>query len=171
QRTIKIAPEWASRRILLTLERPHWETRAWLGDRELGRGESLSTAHVYDLSGAAPGQHRLTIRVDNRLLVDVGPNAHSVSDHTQTNWHGIVGKIELRAGSPVWIDTIQVFPIAVHKRAHVQVRLGNALGAPGRATLTLRARPANGAATLAPLEVSVELSTDGALVELDYPLG
>ena len=95
----------------LTLERPHIETRAWLDDRELGTSNSLSTPHEYDLGTAvAPGRHRLTIRVDNRLELDVGINSHSVTDHTQGNWNGIVGRIALAATSPVWVADLQVIP-------------------------------------------------------------
>jgi beta-galactosidase/beta-glucuronidase len=98
QREIEVPAAWQGRRIVLTLERPHIETRAWLDDRALGVNNSLSTPHAYDLGTAvAPGKHRLTIRVDNRLVVDVGINSHSVTDHTQGNWNGIVGRIELSA--------------------------------------------------------------------------
>jgi hypothetical protein len=111
QRTIDVPAGFAGRRVVLHLERPHWSTQVWLDDRECGRGDSLSTPHEFDLTGAAPGPHRLTIRVDNRLHVDVGPNSHSVSDHTQTNWNGIVGRLALRSEPlQVHLDDIQVFP-------------------------------------------------------------
>ena len=74
QRTVRIPREWEGQRLTLTLERPHWETAAWLDDVPLGRCDSLATAHVYELgTHVAPGDHRLTIRVDNRMLIDVGP--------------------------------------------------------------------------------------------------
>ena len=111
QRTIDVPAGFADRRVVLHLERPHWSTQVWLDDRECGRGDSLSTPHEFDLTGATPGPHRLTIRVDNRLHVDVGPNSHSVSDHTQTNWNGIVGRIALRSEPlQVHLDDVQVFP-------------------------------------------------------------
>ncbi|MFZ1769544.1 MAG: sugar-binding domain-containing protein, partial [Caldilinea sp.] len=98
QRTLVIPQAWQGRRITLTLERPHWETAVWLDDCALGRGDSLATAHVYTVDPqVAAGEHRLTIRIDNRMIVDVGPNAHSMTDHTQSNWNGIVGRIELAA--------------------------------------------------------------------------
>ena len=34
---------------MLTLERPHIETRAWLDGRALGTSNSLSTPHEYEL--------------------------------------------------------------------------------------------------------------------------
>ena len=118
QRQIEVPPEWQGKRVLLFLERPHWKTTVWLDDRSLGSKDSLGTPHVYELgSDVAPGQHRLTIRVDNRMIVDVGNNAHSVSDHTQGNWNGIVGRIELRRTDPVWIDDVHVYPNVKDKTA------------------------------------------------------
>src|SRR5579859_3384480 len=83
QRDIEIPGGWSTKRVVLSLERPHWETRVWLDDKALGSNDSLSTPHDYDLGlGLAPGRHRLTIRVDNGLVVDIGVNSHSISDHT-----------------------------------------------------------------------------------------
>jgi len=66
----------------------------------------------------------LTIRVDNRYLVDVGVNAHSISDHTQGTWNGIAGDISLEAGSPVFIKQVQVFPDVKAKTATVKIPAG-----------------------------------------------
>jgi hypothetical protein len=173
QRGVEIPPDWQSQRVALTLERPHWETRVWLDDRQIGRQTSLSTPHVYDLGGVSPGAHRLTIRVDNRLIVNVGPNAHSVSDHTQTNWNGIVGRIELSAGSPVWIDDLQVYPDVARKSAKVHIRVNNALARSGRARLTLQAQLTNSALrqTPEPVAVDVDLEAGGMQTEVSYALG
>jgi hypothetical protein len=102
QRDIEIQEFWKGQRVVLTLERPHWETRVWVDERPIGSNRSLGTPHVYDLgTGLTPGRHRLTIRVDNRMIVDVGSDAHSVSDETQTSWNGIVGRMELSETSLV----------------------------------------------------------------------
>jgi len=69
------------------------------------------------------------------MIVDVGHNAHSVSDHTQSNWNGLVGRLELQATSPVWIDDIQVFPNAAERTAAVTVVMGNQTGTGGRGDL------------------------------------
>ncbi len=140
QRQIEIPAGWQGKRITLSLERCHWATRAWLDDRELGSRDSLSTPHVYDLGEAAtPGKHRLSIRVDNRMIVDVGPNAHSVSDHTQSNWNGIVGRIELQSRAPIWIDQQQVFP-ANDGTVRIEVEVRNTLFAPVGGTITATIR-------------------------------
>ncbi|MGA2501315.1 MAG: discoidin domain-containing protein, partial [Tepidisphaeraceae bacterium] len=137
QRNIEIPADWAGKRVLLTLERPHWETRVWLDSQEYDTNNSLSTAHVHDLGvGVAPGKHTLSIRVDNRMIVDVGKWAHSVSDHTQGNWNGIVGRIELSAGPTVWIEDVQVFPNLMKSLVKMKVTLGNATGKPGKGVVS-----------------------------------
>ena len=138
QRDVEIPAAWQGKRVVLSLERTHWETRLWLDRREIGTNTSLSTPHGYDLgTGLAPGKHSLTIRVDNRLIVNVGTWAHSVTDHTQGNWNGMVGQLELRATSPVWIEDVQVYPNARRNAAAVEVRIGNATGKAGVGTLTI----------------------------------
>ncbi len=172
QREVVIPETWAGQRVTLTLERPHWETQVWLNDRKLGARDSLSTPHVYDLGcDVAPGLHRLTIRVDNRLIVNVGPNAHAVSDHTQTNWNGIVGRVELAADSPVWIDDVQVYPDVVNRAARVKITISNASGQPALGRLQLRARlPGHGELPM-PQPVDVAIVAEGASVEVYYRLG
>ena len=185
QRSIEIPTEWQGRRITLSLERTHWETTVWLDDRRLGTQDSLSTAHVYDLGHwGKTGLHRLTIRVDNRMIVDVGGNAHSVTDHTQTNWNGIVGRIALEAGPAIWVRSVQVFPNIQHKTARVKIDFDSALGTPGRGTVTVRAVGRNGPyahspeALVAPVQFAalggladLDLSTRGGHVDVEYALG
>lgn len=143
QRDIEIPKNWDGQRVVLSLERPHWETRVWLDDKLIGTNNSLSTPHEYDFgvvnraSRLAPGKHTLTICVDNRRIVDIGENSHAISDHTQGNWNGIVGKIELRATPPVWLDDVQVYPNAEKKSALVKVRVGNDTGKAGSGELSI----------------------------------
>ncbi len=71
------------------------------------------------------------------MIVDVGNNAHSVSDHTQGNWNGIAGRIELQATDPVWIDDVRVYPNIKDKTVKVNVSIGNSTGAAGAGTLAI----------------------------------
>ena len=138
QRDLDIPAAWQGKRVVLNLERAHWETRVWLDGREIGTNTSLSTPQSYDLgTDTTPGKHTLTIRVDNRVIVNVGAWAHSVTDHTQGNWNGMIGQLELRATSPVWIEDVQVYPNVAGKTARVKVRIGNATGRAGQGTLTI----------------------------------
>lgn len=144
QREIEIPQAWQGRRVMLLLERPHWETRVWLDGRAIGSCDSLSTPHVYDLGpSCTPGKHRLSIRVDNRMIVEVGPNSHSVSDHTQSNWNGIVGRIELQSRAPIWIDRQRVFP-SNDGSVRVEVDVHNSLFDPVAGTITATIREKSG---------------------------
>jgi hypothetical protein len=161
QRDIEIPAAWLGRRVVLTLERPHWETRVWVDSRLLGTNDSLSTPHLYDLgTGLTPGRHTLTVRVDNRMIVNVGIWAHSVSDHTQGNWNGLTGRLELSTTSPVWIDDIQAYPDLRTKSARLKVQLGNASGQAGRGTLTVGTQA-----------VPVQWNQTGGHAELEVSLG
>jgi hypothetical protein len=144
QKSVEIPPDWLGRRVNLFLEFPHWGTRLWWDGQPLGSNLGLSVPHLYDLgTGITAGVHTLTLRVDNRRVVNVGENAHSISDHTQGNWNGVAGKLELRAGSPLWIDDVQVYPSVEKKSVRVRVRLGNSAGYSGAGELTLSATPYN----------------------------
>lgn len=132
ERTIDIPEAWAGQRVSVDLERVHWISKAWLDGTPLGVRESLSTPHVYELGvvGAGPyrvppGRHTLTLRIDNSLAYGVGVNAHSVSDHTQTNWNGVVGRMELRADPIVSIERIRVSPDAASRTADIMVTVSN----------------------------------------------
>ncbi|HSU56105.1 MAG TPA: glycoside hydrolase family 2 TIM barrel-domain containing protein, partial [Candidatus Dormibacteraeota bacterium] len=138
QRDIQVPAGWSDKRVVLFLERPHWETRVWLDGNEVDMCKSLSTPHIHELGfGIPPGKHALTIRVDNRRVVDVGSWAHSVTDNTQGNWNGIVGRIELAATSPVWIEDAQLYPNLARNSVVVKVKLGNATERPGSGTFIM----------------------------------
>ena len=160
QRLIEVPAPWRGQRVALVLERPHWQTQVWLDATPLGSNDSLGTPHVYDLAGASPGQHTLTIRIDNRLVVDVGSNAHSVTGYTQGNWNGIVGEIALRSTSVVFLDDVQVFPSVARRSALVRVRIGNASGRSGAGRLAVGAR-----------DVPVSWDERGGAAEVEVELG
>ena len=136
QRDIDIPADWKGKRIALYLERPHWESTVWLDDKKLGRGRSLVAPHVFELGFVEPGKHRISVRVDNRMILPYRPDAHSVSDSLGSAWNGIIGKMELQATSPVWIDDAQVFAPSPSQPVVVKVKFGNANGKAGSGTLT-----------------------------------
>ena len=165
QREIEIPEAWKNKRVALLLERCHWETQAWLDDRFCGMADSMTTAHVHELgSDLAPGAHRLTLRVDNTIKYNLGRDAHSTSEHTQTNWNGVVGRIELRATDPVWIEDVQVYPDLEKKTARVVVKVRNATGRALDANIYVLA--ANAARTKAQLKAD-----EPTAVEISLPMG
>ena len=172
-REITIPDQWDGKGVVLFLERCKWETEVWLNGRRVGMRNSLVAPHVYDLGPLPPGRHVLSIQVDNTMKINVGQNAHSVSDHTQTSWLGIIGRMELQAVDPVRIADVQLYPDIVEKSVRARVRL---VGADGgdlpegfRGRLTLRARPADGAEGDAAEPVTQEVASGD--VELVYAMG
>lgn len=170
QRDIEVPGEWANRHVLLSLERPHWETRVWVDNKLVGTNNALATPHEYDLGQLAPGRHTLTIRVDNRMVVDVGHDSHSVSDHTQGNWNGIVGTIFMKALTPVWVEDLQVYPHFAKASVTLRGHIGNATGRAGRGTLAVRVSEAVERATFLenPLtKIPVSWQADGGSFECE----
>jgi len=179
QREVEIPAAWQGKRITLLLERCHWETRIWVDGRPAGMEDSLCVPHVYDLTGLLPpGKHRLSIRVDNSLKYDMGGAAHSTSEQTQTNWNGIVGRIELRATDPVWIDDVQVYPRLDKRSVRVRLTLGNATEKPTAGEVFLSLTSGKGDEPLAsrrlPFSITdarkVSASDARKVVEADLPL-
>lgn len=174
QRDVDIPSTWTGKRCILSLERPHWETRVWLDDREVGTNNSLSTPHEYDLgTNVVAGRHRLSIRVDNRMVVDVGINSHSVTDHTQGNWNGIVGRMFLYATAGVWIDDLQATPHVASHSVTLKGRIGNSTQLPGKSQVEVKARLYNSGMKVVVVEKSapVEWDATGGNFEVEYDLG
>jgi hypothetical protein len=126
KKEIEIPVGWAGKPVELFLERCHWTTTLWLDGTQIGTRDSLSTPHIYALPETVlPGKHQLTLRVDNRLAQEVGVNAHSVSDHTQTNWNGIIGDMQLRASDALRIVAAKVYPDVDQRQVAVVVTIVN----------------------------------------------
>ena len=127
QREVTIPKTWAGKRVVLFLERAHIQTRVWVDGQEAGMQNSLVAPHEYDLTALlSPGTHRISIRIDNRIKeINVGPDSHSVTDHTQGNWNGIIGKMQLNATAQVYLEDIQVYPDLKSKTARVKLLIQN----------------------------------------------
>jgi hypothetical protein len=174
QREMEVPDAWRGRNLVLFLERPHWETTVYLDGVLVGRNDSLSTPHEYLLGTAVPaGRHVLSVRVDNRSVVDIGVNSHSITDHTQGNWNGIVGRVELQARDAVFIDDLQVYPHLGTRSATVRGRIANGSGKGGKGVVQLEARSFNWGAPskVPPLSVRVSWGKKGGRFEAEYPLG
>lgn len=103
QRTITIPESWSGKHIQLRLERVIWQTDVWLDGQPCGSCDSLATEHRYDLGTLSPGEHRLTVCVDNRMIHNIGIYGHSYGPETQSRWNGLVGRLELMATDPVYL--------------------------------------------------------------------
>jgi hypothetical protein len=160
QRDIEVPAGWTGKRLHLFLERTRWVTEVYVDDRKVGSCRSLVAPHEYDLGMLTPGKHRLSIRIDNRMQQPTyRADGHAVSDALGSTWNGIVGRIELSATSPVYVDDAQVFPDMARKTAQVRVKIGNATGRSGSGTVS-----AGG------VSAPVSWTADGGTATLDVPM-
>lgn len=142
QRDVIVPESWKGKRVVLSFERAK-NSRVWVGDTFAGRDDSLSAPHEFDVTSAVvSGKNTITVRIDNSKLPPVGPS-HAVDERTQTNWNGIVGKMELRAMDPVWVETIRVFPQVSNRTVRTRVTLGNMTGQPVSGQLEVKCRSYN----------------------------
>jgi len=111
EREVEIPAAWAGKRVELFLERTKY-SQVWLDGAPMGERAIFGSPQTRELGVLAPGTHRITVMVDNRdaRWPAKGWDAHQNSDATQTNWNGIVGKIELRARDAVSLASVRVSP-------------------------------------------------------------
>lgn len=169
QKEVEIPESWSDRPVELKLERTHWETTLFLDGKEMGKHESLSTPYRYTFTELQPGKHTLTLRVDNRVNIAVGTNAHSVSDHTQSNWNGIIGTIVLSAKPSLYIDNIQIYPNIADKTIKAVVSLAGTAAANG-SPLFLQVENKAGNAIGKSCQINIS-PDDGMQQEAVLPLG
>ena len=174
QKEVDVPSGWNGKNIILFLERPHWESTVYVNDKKAGSENSLAVPHQYNITDLlVRGKNRISIRIDNRVVVPVGINSHSISDHTQSNWNGIVGDISLRALSKVFISDIRVYPDVQGKKAKIIVALTNKSGTPFKGEIALQAESFNSKTSQKLKSIVVSASTDSNELQLviDYPLG
>jgi hypothetical protein len=125
RKQIEIPKEWKGKRIQLFLERSK-VTQVWLDSNYIGSSALLSTSQVFDLIDfAQPGKHSLTIRVNNNpAIVPIG-GSHSYSEDTQTNWNGIIGRMELQAIPKIHIQSVKMTSDISSKNFHLSIVIVN----------------------------------------------
>ena len=122
QREVVIPDSWEGKVITMDLERCHWETDVYVDGEFCGSEERLSTPDHFDLTKSlTPGIHTITLCVSNVMKYPMDFWSHAVTEYTQTNWNGIVGKMFLTARDPFHIKHINVFPDVNKKQANVKV--------------------------------------------------
>lgn len=102
-RTINIPKDWKKKSVELFLERtrPTW---VYVDGELVDSCNFISTPQRYLLpKKVKPGKHLLEIVVDNGRGVpeQVYGSSHAYTEDTQTNWNGIIGRIELQLASSV----------------------------------------------------------------------
>lgn len=169
-----IIPEnWQGKTVWLNLERPHWESVAWVNGKKAGMQNSLATPHRYNISEfLKTGENLISVRIDNRTKeVDVGENSHSISDHTQSNWNGLVGDISLAASDAIYFTDVKIYPDIQNKSVQVKALVQNSTAAETEVDIEVEAEHKKSGVESAEKHFPFALSPGENIVKLSYPLG
>lgn len=170
QRSITVPQEWRHKHVIVKLERVIWRTDVWLDARHVGSFDSLATEHEFDLRVLSAGPHRLTIRVDNGMIHNIGLAGHSYGPETQSRWNGLVGRLELSALNSICVRDVQVYPESDRKRVRVKATVTNWTDQPAQAAMKLTIQRANRDSIHGNLECSVDLAPGENTVEKWVPV-
>lgn len=173
QRDVEIPASWKGKRITLFLERTK-NTRVWVDQTFCGGEDTLSAPQVFDVTQAmTPGRHTLTVLIDNARLPPIGAAPHAVDERTQTNWNGIIGRMELRATDHVWIDHLQVYPDVDNHQVTIRAAIGNSTGELATGTMSVTGESWNvpKSARFPPQSAEIRVPDRGKLIEFTYKLG
>ena len=118
-RTINIPKDWKKKPVELFLERtrPTW---VYVDGELVDSCNFISTPQRYLLpKKVKPGKHLLEIVVDNGRGVpeQVYGSSHAYTEDTQTNWNGIIGRIELQLASFTDCKSTETLAEAISSRS------------------------------------------------------
>ena len=164
--SVEIPEAWEGSDLMLTLERCHWDTELWIDGQKVGESHSLGVPHRFDLTRfATPGAHELLLKVDNSLSrVNPGVNSHSVTDHTQGNWNGLIGRMEIEALPRIRVEHLAIYPDVEAKRIKARVELQNS-------TPETQETLVNAKVGKARTEQPMRLSPGTTVIEMELALG
>lgn len=171
RKSVVIPESWAGKEIVLHLERCHWETSVYVDGNPVAVDERLSTPNRFVLTKQlTPGEHEITICVDNRLKYPMDQWNHGTTEYTQTNWNGIVGEMELIADDRIRVDKLKTMPQLASKSVRVEAVVSNPDAGQAKGELTFSVRE-KGGKLVATQKVPVVLDKAGATVSAEIPMG
>lgn len=169
---VDIPSDWNGKTIKLFMERTR-PTMVWVDGKSVGSNSYLSVPHVYDLSEMlTPGKHRITVRVDNGKSIpsQIRSSSHSCTESTQTNWNGIIGRIELQAFNKLHIESVQVYPNVENGAVKVRIETSENNNISGkRFILSAKAFNTKKKHVVKPMEIMLE--NGKSVYEIEYIIG
>lgn len=173
QKQVNIPQSFINKTIQLFLERCHTETTIWIDDKKIGMQNSMVAPHLYDLTAyLTKGKHTITIRIDNRIKeINVGPDSHSLTDHTQGNWNGVVGRLELQVSAATRMNQIQVYPDIIAKKATLKIPVKGSLQQIDKIIVSAKSYNSKTPQIVKPKEFIFLANAIKDTISVDYPMG
>ncbi|MBT3384746.1 MAG: beta-galactosidase [Prolixibacteraceae bacterium] len=173
QKKVIIPRNWIEKTTWLKLERPHWESIVWVNGEKVGMQNSLATPHKFNVSPFLKvGENILTICIDNRTKdIDVGWNSHSISDHTQSNWNGIVGELSLHSAGKIYFDDIRIYPNIETKTVNISAVIINSTNEEKSIKIEIEAELKNHEFEVKKESFDFNILPGDNVVKMSYPLG
>ncbi|WP_242689263.1 sugar-binding domain-containing protein [Pedobacter sp. SYSU D00535] len=169
RKKVIIPKGFANKRVELFLERTK-PSQVWIDDQLVGGSFLLQSAQRYEVGKyLSPGEHVITIRVDNNLKLTPYGNVHIYSDDTQTNWNGILGELYLEAAPKTFISNLQVYPDVPSKSFTAKLELENGAGLKKVSVDLILEKHADGKITR--LKTLKQTRNEDQAISITYPLG
>jgi hypothetical protein len=175
RKEVTIPENWRGKTIRLIMERTK-PSQVWVDTVLSGSSNDILTAQYYDLSaGLTPGKHYITILVNNgEGSVPRGiTGSHAWTEHTQSNWNGIIGKFYIEAFNQFHIENVQVYPDIEKKNILVRINIYSKEVNGEKANILLNASAWNTGKkhNIPERAFPVTLNSGENIVELTYRMG
>lgn len=143
-RTITIPKRWRGKVISLYIERSK-PCVVYVDGVKYGESDNISTAQRFDISSIKPGDHELTVVVDNtdnsvpKQLIE---SSHAYTEDTQTNWNGLIGNIRLEAIDLIHLEKPVIRYNAERHSLEIDINVSGKPNAQYKATVKISDRAA-----------------------------
>lgn len=125
QKEIIVPESFRNKPIRLILERTK-VTQLWVDSVYIGTNKLLSAAQEYNLTKVlTPGKHTITLLVNNKKSLVPTGLSHIISYDIQTNWNGVIGKMQIEALPEMSIDRTDVYTDLNKKNIHFKIKVKN----------------------------------------------
>ncbi|MEE9361588.1 MAG: discoidin domain-containing protein [Cellulophaga sp.] len=144
QKEIEIPANWDGKRMELFLERSLFKVELWVDGQKVGENVSLYAPRRFDITDyvKAGSKQRITLCINNTNLI--GGFAHGYTYHTQTNWNGVVGLMEIRKHDQAYIESSRIFTDIYEKNARIETTVSNHSNQNTKAKFTLNVHDKKG---------------------------
>lgn len=125
ERDFDLTKDMEQMALTLEIERTKPST-LWIDGDSIGSIRQLYAPHVYVLPASLKaGTHHVRIDIDNRNeAVPSGVHgSHAWTDATQTNWNGMLGRMEIVAKPRTFIQSMRLYPDVEKKAVTVRMQI------------------------------------------------